>query len=112
MLLVHDAEHLVALDFECGACGYCGGGGHAQPGDGGDRLLSNEVSGGEQGDSGLRAALGDYCEFGAPGLEVEDAVDQASLGEEGLFGLQGDELASQSRVGQEGYGIELGDFCD
>jgi hypothetical protein len=106
MLLVHDADHLVAPDPERGAGGDGGGGGQAQAGDAGDRLFSNEVAGDEQGDGGLLAAFGDDGEFGATGLQVEDAIGRVSLREEGLFGLQADELSSQSGVGQEGYGIE------
>jgi hypothetical protein len=99
--------HLVAPNPERGACGHGRGGGHAQARDAGDRLFSNEFTGSEQCDGGLLAAFGDDGELGATGLQVEDAISVASLREEGLFGRQTDELSSQSRVGQEGYGIEL-----
>ena len=94
MLLVHDADHLVASNPERGACSDGSGGGQAQAGDAGNRLFSNEFAGGDQGDGGLLAALGEDGELGTACLQVEDAIGWVSLREEGLLGLQTDKLSS------------------
>jgi hypothetical protein len=53
MFLMHYAEHLRPFDIERSAGGNGGGCRHTQPGHCHDRLLSNEVAGGEKRDCGL-----------------------------------------------------------
>jgi hypothetical protein len=56
--------HLVAVDLERGTRGDGGGGGHTQAGNARNRLFSNKVTGGEQGDGGFLAPFRDDGELG------------------------------------------------
>src|ERR1035441_5619382 len=106
VLVMHDADHLVAVDLERGTRGDGGGGGHTQAGNARNRLFSNKVTGGEQRDGGFLAPFRDDGEFGTAGLQVENAVGRVSLREEGLLGTETDEAASQSTAGEEGGDVE------
>ncbi len=106
VLFVHDADHLGAVDAE-GVTGCDGGGGgEAESGGCGEGFLSDEVARIEEGDGGLFAGFGDYGEFRAAFLEVEDGVGGGSLGKDGGFGFELDDLASYTGVGKEGRRIE------
>ena len=105
---VQGADHLVALDAECGAGGDGGGGGHAQAGNSGDGLFAEEVARVEQGDGRLFAAIGDHGEAGAAALQVEATGGLGSLAEEDLLGREADEMASHTCTGEESGDVGLG----
>src|ERR1019366_8837285 len=66
------------------------------------RLLSNELPGGEKRDSGLLPALRNDGKFCAAGLKIKDGVSRTSLRKEHLLGLQLDDLSSHSCRCQKG----------
>ena len=96
MLLVHDADHLLPLDLESRACSYRGSSGHVQRAQACERLLSNEVRGGQKGDGGLLAIRRNDRQFCSASLEIEDSVSRVSLGEEGLFRLKLNDSSSEA----------------
>jgi hypothetical protein len=108
VLLVEDADHLIAIDLERGAGGEGGSGGHAQAaGRAGDRLLPDKVAGNDVGDGGFLAFVRDDGELGAAALEEEDAVAIGSLSEEDAFGFEMDDSSSYSLGGEECFGIKV-----
>ena len=79
MFLVHDANHLLALDFEGRACGNGRSSGHAKAADAGERFLSNEIADREKGDRGLFPVTGNDGKSGAALLEIENGVGGVAL---------------------------------
>ena len=111
-LLVHDADHLFPRDLERRAGNHGRGGGHMQRAHAGQRLLSNELPGGDQRDRALLAFGRNDGEFCAAGAEIEDGNSRISLRKEDLFGQQMDDFSSHARFFQkdgeiEGHGSHL-----
>src|ERR1039458_8797929 len=96
MLLVHHADHLLPRDAErrTGGNGACGC--QMQPAHAGQRLLSNEIPGGEKRDRGLPAFRRNDGESCAARLKIKDGVSRTSLRKEDLLGPQVDECSAHS----------------
>jgi len=63
----------------------CNGGcsGHADSPYAGDGLFANKVSRGKEAHGCFFAGLGDNCELGAAGAQIEDRIGSAALSKEG-----------------------------
>jgi hypothetical protein len=87
MLLMHDADHLIAFDLERNTVnnGRCGR--QTQTFHRRDRFFSDEVAWGQERDGGFFTGARDNSESCAAMLKIEDGVGRISLGEEELLGL-------------------------
>src|ERR1700722_846068 len=94
-LIVHHADHLPPLDFQCLTSGYGGGSCHVLPTQGRQRLLSNEGARSEQRDGGLFSVWRNNCQFCADTLKIEEAVGRITLREEGLLWSQLEDSSPQ-----------------
>src|ERR1035441_5470498 len=102
MFLVHHADHLLPRYLERCTKDDGRGSGQVQPIHARERLVSNEVTGGEQSDRGFLAVRRNDCEFCAARPKIEDGVSRASLRKEDLLWLQVDDFSSHSCFFQKG----------
>src|SRR5581483_3329352 len=70
-------------------------------------FLAKEISGGEKGNSGLFAALGNYSEFGSTTLEVEYGVGCTTLREKGLARFNAVDASPNPRSREKHVDIKL-----
>ena len=110
MLLVHDADHLVARDLERVTGGDSSGRGQTKARNRSQRPFSDKIAFGEERDGGLLADSGNNGDLCPAFLQVEDRVRGVSLGKKVLPGLQLHNSSPQAGIGQESMDVKCG-FC-